>query len=316
MTNKFPYENLNNEEFENLVIRISKEIFGVGCKIFSTGRDGAKDSWFEGTANRFPSDVLPWTGKTNIQAKHTTKLNASCSDNDFYINKTSVLTKEIERLKETLQKEPFDNYVVFTNRKLSGEAHTNVIKMLRKGLDIQNADIIGREQLDIYLTDYPHIANQFGLDKFLAPLRFYEKDLQKVIIFFSEQRKNISSEAQNYLTSYSIIDKEQKNELNNLSKEYFGFIKNRSLQYFEEIERFLHNPKNEIYTKMYSNTVSDLQASIILERNKFAEFERIIEHIVNILVNNNNEKLRNLREIIRVFVHFMYFNCDIGKTEP
>jgi hypothetical protein len=99
------------------------------------------------------------------------------------------------------------------------------------------------------------------------------------------------------------------------SKEYFEFIKNRSLQYFEEIERFLHDPKNEVYTKMYSNTVSDLQASIILERNKFDEFERVIEHIVNVVANLDDDNLRNLREIIRVFVHFMYFSCDIGRTE-
>ncbi|MDR1897762.1 MAG: hypothetical protein LBR10_13330 [Prevotellaceae bacterium] len=315
MANKFPYENLNNEEFENLVIRISKEIFGMGCKTFSTGRDGAKDSWFEGTANRFPSDTDPWAGKTNIQAKHTTILNASCSDNDFSVNKTSVLAKEIERLRETIQ-EPFDNYVIFTNRKLSGEAHSSIVKTLRDRIGIKNVDIIGREQIDAYLTDYPQIANQFGLDKFLAPLRFYEKDLQKVIIVFSEQRKAISTETKDYLTSYPIIDKERKNELNNLSKEYFDFIKNRSLQYFEEIESFLQNPKNESYTKMYSNTVSDLQASIILERNKFTEFERVIEHIVNILTNNNDDKLKDLREIIRVFVHFMYFNCDIGRAEP
>ena len=101
-----------------------------------------------------------------------------------------------------------------------------------------------------------------------------------------------------------------------MSKEYFDFIKNRSLQYFEEIDRFLHDPKNETYTKMYGNTVSDLQASIILERSKYTEFERIIEHIVNILVNIGDDKIRDLREIIRVFVHFMYFNCDIGRTEP
>jgi hypothetical protein len=44
MTNKFPYENLNNENFESLVIRISKEIFGEGCKTFSTGRYGTEDS--------------------------------------------------------------------------------------------------------------------------------------------------------------------------------------------------------------------------------------------------------------------------------
>jgi hypothetical protein len=188
------------------------------------------------------------------------------------------------------------------------------MKKMREGLGIQNVDIIGRKQLDTYLTDYPHIAHQFGLDKFIEPLRFYERDLREVIIVFSEQRNNISTDAKDYLTSYAIIDKEQKNNLNNLSHEYFDFVKSHSLQYFGEIEQFLHDPKNELYTKMYSNTVSDLQASIIIERNQFAEFERVIEHIVNFVVGSNEDKLKDLRKIVRVFVHFMYFNCDIGKT--
>ncbi|OAV72939.1 hypothetical protein Barb6_00687 [Bacteroidales bacterium Barb6] len=314
MINKFPYENINNEEFENLVIRISKELFGAGCKTFSTGRDGAKDSWFEGTANRFPSEAAPWKGKTNIQAKHTTTLNASCSDNDFSVNQTSVIAKEIKRLQVVLQTTPFDNYVIFTNRKLPGEAHSNIIKMLADSLGIQHVDIIGREQLDTYLTDYPHIAYQFGLDKFLPPLRFYERDLRDIIVAFSEKRTDISTTAKDYLTSYTIIDKERKNELNNLSQEYFDFIKSHSLQYFDEIERFLHNPKNDTYTKMYSNTVSDLQEVITIERNRFNEFEYIIKHIVDYVVSNNADKLKDLRQIVRVFVHFMYFNCDIGKT--
>jgi hypothetical protein len=311
MTNRFPYENLNNNEFENLVIRISKELFGVGCKTFSSGKDGAKDSWFEGTANCFPSFKTPWKGKTCIQAKHTTIINASCSDNDFYVNQTSILVKEIKRLKEIQQTTPFDNYILLTNRKLTGDAHPIILEKMRNGLRIQNVEIVGREQIDTYLTDYPHIANQFGLDRFLEPLRFYEKDLREIIISFSEQRKNISTAAQDYLTSFTVIDKEQKNKLNNLSRDYFNFITNRSLQYFEEIEKFLQNPKNDSYTRMYSNTISDLQAVIILERNRFNEFEHVIEHIVNVVVVD--DELKKFREIARVFVHFMYFNCDIGK---
>jgi hypothetical protein len=51
--NQYPYENLTDEEFENLVIRIGKEILGIGCKTFSVGKDGAKDSWFTGKQNIF-----------------------------------------------------------------------------------------------------------------------------------------------------------------------------------------------------------------------------------------------------------------------
>lgn len=312
--NQYPYENITAEEFENLVIRIGKEVLGIGCKTFAVGKDGAKDSWFTGKAEYFPSKAEQWTGTFNLQAKHTKVLNASCSDNDFSVNQSSVLSKEIDRLKEVMKTTTFDNYIIFTNRKLSGGTHPIIVNMLQTGLGIQNAEIIGREQIDTYLTDYPHIADQFGLYKFQAPLRFYEKELRDVIIVFSEQSKAISTEAKSYITSFTVIDKEKKNELNNLSKDYFEFLKNHSLQYFEEIEKFLRDPKNETYMKMYSNTVSDLQEAITVERNRFNEFEHIIKHLVEYTVGKNEDKLRDLRRIVRVFIHFMYFNCDIGKT--
>jgi hypothetical protein len=313
--NQFPYENLSDEEFEDLVIRVGKDILGIGCKTFSVGKDGAKDSWFTGTADNFPSKSSPWTGTFNIQAKHTKVHNSSCSDNDFSVNQTSVLSKEIARLKEIMKTTPFDNYIIFTNRKLSGGTHPTIVKMLQDGMGITNTEIIGREQIDTYLTDYPQIAFQFGLYKFIAPLRFYEKELREVIIVFADEVKAISTEAKSYITTFTVIDKEKKNELNNLSKDYFEFIKSHSLQYFEEIEKFLRDPKNEPYMKMYSNTVSDLQDIITIERSRFNEFEHIIKHLVDYIVNNNEEKLKDLRKIVRVFIHFMYFNCDIGKSK-
>lgn len=311
---EFPFENLGDAEFEDLVIRICKEVLGIGCKTFSAGRDGAKDSWFSGTAQYFPDTVSPWTGTFNIQAKHTKVYNASCSDSDFYINKSSVIEKEIKRLKEVMLETPFDNYIIFTNRKLTGGTHPIIVKKLQTELKIKNAEIIGREDLNSYLTDYPHIADKFGLYKFIAPLRFYEKDLRDVIVYFDKYKSSISSSTSQYISSFNVIDKSLKNSLNNLSQEYFEFLKNHSLQYFEEIESFLQDPKNDNYTRMYANTVSDLQAVITIERSRFNEFEHIIKHLVDFTVGNNEKELKDLRQIVRVFIHFMYFNCDIGKT--
>lgn len=312
---QFQYENLSDDDFEDLVIRICKEILGIGCKTFSLGKDGAKDSWFTGTAERFPSTKAPWSGAFNIQAKHTKVYNASCSDNDFSVNKTSVLEKEINRLNEIKVSTPFDNYLIFTNRKLSGGTHPVIVKKLQTGIGIENTDIIGREQIDTYLNDYPFIADRFGLFKFNTPLRFYEKDLRDVIVMFNEQSQSASSVAKEVIKSFTVIDKETKNSLNNLSKQYFGFIKKHSLQYFEEIQAFLQDPRNAKFTRMYYNTVSDLQEVVIMERSRFHEFEQLINHLISYMVENNADKLRDLRKIVRVFVHFMYFNCDIGITE-
>jgi len=313
--NQFPYENLSDEEFENLVIRICKEILGIGCKTFSVGKDGAKDSWFTGTAEHFPSSVAPWSGTFCIQAKHTKVYNSSCSDNDFSVNQTSVLAKEITRLNEVKISTPFDNYIIFTNRKLSGGTHPVIVKMLQTGISIHNVEITGREDIDSYLQQFPHIADDFGLYKFAYPLRFFEKDLRDVILIFAEHSKSISSEAFNYVVSFNVIEKEKKNELNNLSKDYFEFLKKHSLHYFEQIDKFLKDTKNSKYTEMYSRTVSDLQAKIILDRNRFTDFMHLIEHLVDFTVTNNLAQLNDLRDKVRVFIHFMYFNCDIGKTE-
>ena len=79
---KYPLENLNDTEFEKLVALICEKILGIGTNIYSKGTDGGKDGSFTGKANKFPSETKP-EGKIKIQAKHTQRPNASCSDSDF-----------------------------------------------------------------------------------------------------------------------------------------------------------------------------------------------------------------------------------------
>ena len=123
MRTKYQYENLNEIDFENLIIAICQNILGIGCKTFSQGKDEGKDSWFEGKAENFPSCASQWEGVFVIQAKHTTSSEASCSDNNFYKNQTSIVSKEINRLLEVQKQHPFDKYLLFTNRKLTGGEH-------------------------------------------------------------------------------------------------------------------------------------------------------------------------------------------------
>ena len=311
----YPFENLSDEEFEDLVIRICKEFLGISCSTFSKGRDGGKDSWFTGTAQNFPSKENPWSGDFCIQAKHTSLPNASCSDNDFYKNRTSILSKEIIRLQQEMQVHPFENYILFTNRKHSGGAHPEIIKKLQDRLGIANVKIFGKEDLNAFLTDYPHIAYQFGLHRFAEPLRFRDEDLRDIIIVFSEQNASIMNKVGNALVSLEMMDKEEKNRLNNLNEVYFEYIKSESLQYFKDVDSFLKSPQNVQYMRMYSNTINDLQARIILNRDRFDDFMHIIENLVDFVVGNNESRLRDIRKIVRVFVHFMYFNCDIGRKQ-
>lgn len=88
-----PFHDLSEAEFETLVVAICRELLGVSTTGFAPGPDGGKDGIFEGTANRFPSDIDPAKGKFVIQAKHAQSPIASCSDSDF---KKTLLDKELE----------------------------------------------------------------------------------------------------------------------------------------------------------------------------------------------------------------------------
>lgn len=315
MYTRYQYENLNEIEFENLIIAVCQAILGIGCKTFSIGKDGGKDSWFEGTAEKFPSSAAPWSGIFVIQAKHTASPDASCSDNSFHGNKTSIISQKILRLQEIQQEQPFDNYLIFTNRKLTGGEHPKIKKALSVGLNIQNSEIIGKEDLDTYLKATPIIVQRFGLHKFNTPERFYEKDIQEVILLFSDVNDYLNFNPHNSSNELLSVDKKEKNILNNLSDEYFAFILEQSLPYFTEIDSFLKDPKNKKYNLKYRNTVLDLQAFIIQHRDDFPTFMDVIEHIVKCIVDLDREEIRDRRNLVRIFVHFMYFNCDIGKIK-
>ena len=314
MKQSFPYEKVYWQEFEDIVIKVCQDILGVGAKKFSDGRDGGRDSRFSGMAEKFPSASSPWNGKWIIQAKHTEDINSSCSDSDFSGEiKSSIISKEIERLKKLKDDDPFENYLLFTNRKLPADKDHKIATRIRSELGISNVEIIGKELLDTYITT--EIATKFDLDKYVLPFRIFEKDIQDVITIFHGKQDNIKIDNLKQIIKFKYLDKQEKNKINNLSETYFKHIQSHSLQHFLKIETFLKDSKNRKYAQYYENTVSDLQSKIIVKRSDFSTFDLIIEFIVDFILKSDIEKLKDYRKLIRVFIHFMYWQCDIGEKE-
>jgi len=103
-----------------------------------------------------------------------------------------------------------------------------------------------------------------------------------------------------------------KNEKNRLGKEYFdSIIKESSLSHFAKIDEFLQNPINTELSDIYMDCSFELKNLISVKRDEFGAFEEIFIHIYN-LVCDRNLKIKN-RRFIYVFLHYMYFNCDIGQ---
>lgn len=220
------------------------------------------------------------------------------------------------KIKKIKKDDGIDNYIIFTNRKLTGTKYPLLIKRIKIETGLKNVEIIGRQHLYSILSKVPHLVNKYNLEDDVFPIRFYEDDIKQVILIFDEISEEISEKVEELEKKYRHIDKEGKggkNELNRLGKEYFEFMKENSLSYFKSIENFLRDPINNNYLKKYQNTVSDLRAKILLNRDEYDKFEDLIEDLVDYIQNKSGNDLGNARYLIRIFIHFMYFECDIGK---
>ena len=307
---KYPLQYLNSKDFEHLAALICNKILGTGTIVFSDGKDGGRDAKFTGKANHFPSDAAPWDGKFIIQAKYTTSPVASCTDSEFQ----TILKKELPKLEALKDKSKIDYYLVFTNRKLSGLQDPKIEDLIDEKTRVENC-VFGEETIQLWLQQYPDIAKTLGLNKLLMPLEFYEEDLRKIIISFSETPISKGG-LRNIQDDLKRLPIEEKNKLNNLGKIYFDNVFKDSYDKFERIKVFLEDPQNEDCKNKYQNTVSDLQAEIIINRDEYGAFEEILNHLCKLIFDSNNNRLLNNRRLIRVFLHYMYFNCEIGVKEP
>ncbi len=145
---------LSHGDFEELIVKICHEILGIGTISFSSGADEGRDGFFDGTAQRFPSKADPWTGKFVIQAKHTERADASCSESDF----ARIVRDETPKVKKLRLAGECENYLLFTNRKLSAPKEKALARDLRQNTGVANVAILGKETLTSYLDGAPKIA--------------------------------------------------------------------------------------------------------------------------------------------------------------
>jgi len=305
----YPLHNINEDDFENLVTLICGKIFGEGVIPFAKGTDGGRDGRFHGKANCFPSEAKPWEGMVVIQAKHTTKENSSCSDSDFQ----TILKKDVLPAIKRLQGEKkIEYYILFSNRKLTGKQDEKIENLIDEKSGVENI-VIGNEKIQQWLQQYPDVARIAKLNDLLRPLQFNESDLKEIIVAIHDDipKKEILLRDYKGLTYLNL---EKKNEINNLSKEFFDGVVKKNYIYFETINKFLSDSINSSFKDLYDDTIDDLNAKINLKRSEYVLFEEMLEHFYDHVVTNNTD-LKGKKRLVRVFLHYMYCNCDIGKKE-
>ncbi len=307
---RIPLHDLSESEFENLVVAICREILGVGVTSFAPGPDGGQDAYFEGTANCFPSGK-PASGKFVIQAKHAQSPVASCSDSSF---KKTLLDKELPKVKQLHEEGKLTHYLLFTNRKKPAGADELFTNRVNAETGVANAWLRGLEDIERDLRAFPQIVRNAGLDQIRIPLDFSPEDYRDIIDGLYKHRDAVETgfDSEHDFKDYPGF--EGKNAINGLSAEYSAHIRDDSMPHFDDIERFLKNPRNESLKGKYHVVANELKGQLIIHADQFESFEYALETIPRLILERSPElQSFEKRRLLKIIIHYMYVNCEIGK---
>lgn len=314
---KFPYEDLSDGQFESFIVLLCQRLLGISVQGFARGPDGGRDAKFVGTAELHPSKAEPWAGTTIIQAKHTYGYNRIFSESDFFstTSANTVLGNEIRRMKKLRAAKQLDHYMLFANRRLAGNAETEIREYIASQCEIPASSVYlcGLEQLEIWLKRFPEVAKEANLDPVDSPLIVSPDDLAEVVQALARQRDSVSALLDDPPTER--ISYEQKNVLNNMSAEYAKAQRRKYLKETAQIRSFLAAPENLELLRMYESIVDEFQLKIIAKRKDYQTFDNILEYVVDLLFNRDPVLRQHAhRRLTRAMLFYMYWNCDIGEV--
>lgn len=314
---KFAYEDLSDDQFESLIVLLCQRLLGVSVQGFAKGPDGGRDAKFVGTAELHPSKAAPWVGTTIIQAKHTNGYNRNFSESDFFSTSAlnTVLGKEISRIKKLCEAKQLNHYMLFANRRLAGNAETEIREYIASqcGIPASSIYLCGLEQLELWLKRFPEVAKEANLDPVDSPLIVSPDDLAEVVQALARQKDGVAALLDDPPTLR--VTYEQKNTLNNMSAEYAKAQRKKFLKETAQIRAFLAAPENLDLLRMYESVVDEFQLKIIAKRKDYQTFDEVMEYLVDLLFNRDPVLRQHAhKRLTRAVLFYMYWNCDIGEV--
>lgn len=313
---KYAFEDLSDDQFEELVVLLCRCLLGMGVQGFAKGIDGGRDAKFVGTAELLPSKAEPWRGTVIVQAKHTNGYNRSFSEGDFYSpgSQNNVIGKEVPRVLKLRGTKQLDHYILFANRRLTGNTESDIRAHLSKQCEIPEGSIMlcGLEQLESWLKTFSDVPALANLDLIDSPLIVSPDDLSEVVQALARHMDGVAillDVPPTPRTPYEI-----KNILNNMSPDYAKNLRKLYLKETAQVKTFLAAPENAELLRMYESVVEEFQLKIIAKRKDYQSFDQVINYLFDLLFARD-PLLRANKRLTRVMLFYMYWNCDIGESD-
>jgi hypothetical protein len=311
---RLAYEDFSPEQFEDVVLALCHDLLGAGVQGFTKGPDGGRDAKFTGTAQELPSKVGPWRGTVVIQAKHTNGLNKRFTDGDFFAKdaekrKSTTLGEEIPKIKRLVDKGELDHYMLFSNRRLTGEGQSEIQQTIvdECGLPTESVCLVGVEQMERWLKAYPSAMRRVTINPLESPMIVSPDELADVVESLAKQLDMIDLD----IAPVDRVAYEEKNRRNNMSSDYAKTLRRYYLRDSQLVREFLADPINKEVLGWYNSAAEEFQLKIVAKREKFNAFDDMLNYLWDLLFSRD-PLLRANKRLTRVVVFYMYWNCDIG----
>lgn len=312
---KFIYEDLSDDQFEKLIVLLCQRLLGISVQGFAKGPDGGRDAKFVGKAELHPSKAAPWSGVTVIQAKHTNGYNRSFSESDFFnpSSANTILGKEVPRIKKLRKLNQLDHYMLFANRRLTGNTETKIRSYISSQCKIPESSIYlcGVEQLELWLKRFNEVPKLANLDPVDSPLIVSPNDLAEVVQALADNKADVAAVIDAPPTER--VSYEEKNKANQMTEEYAKELRRRYLKETNQIRSFLSAPENIDILRFYEAVVEEFQLKILSKRRDHQSFDEVMEHLLDLLFARDPIlRKRENKRLTRSVLFYMYWNCDIG----
>lgn len=312
---KYAYEDLSEDQFERLVVLLCQSLLGMGTQPFAKGVDGGRDAKFVGTAEMLPSKAAPWVGTTIVQAKHTNGHNRSFSETDFYNPKSSrtAIGEEMLRIKKLRTSKQLDHYMLFANRKLTGNAESAIRAHISKDCGLPESSIMlcGVELLETWLKAFSDVPGKANLDPLDSPLIVSPDDLAAVVEALAREMTGVAAIEMHPVDRSAY---EAKNKINNMSVDFAKTSVKRYLKETAQVKVFLAAPENYELLRLYESVVEEFKLKIIAKRKDYHTFDDVMNYLFDLLIGRDPH-LRANKRLTRVMLFYMYWNCDIGEAD-
>ena len=234
--------------------------------------------------------------------------------------------KDSQKIKDVINKfikhrlyEKYDRLIIFiigekTNYTTTFDTQDSF--SFDKEKDIWDNNFLIKEinKLDINTIEKIHNFLNENLKGFNFPENLYPEDIKNCIKILKRDFGGINmSTILNIQRGDFNFIQNQKNPANNLSWEFFKEKINGHIKYNDDIFKFLSDPINKDSQKEYLEVSQKIQEFYNDPTNKYTSFEKVFGDIFGKL-NTYGDNVPGLDIKLKILLHNMYFNCDIGNN--